>query len=499
MGDLVPGQHVAGTVAVSLNLDSLAGRIDRVVLRVDDQEVATVRQRPYAFTLATPSFPTGDHVVSVSVYVRNSAGGLLALVGAPDVLFVVPVVFDQRRPTPVSLTSVDLQENRPYLTWAQSQDANFYAYVVYRRPTESEAPETWPGVEVATLFDRTQTAFLDEMLPAVYGSGATYRVAVWNRQDHALSNTALTARYGTSVPNIAPTTGLAIQSRNGQSLYYVAGPRFAEASLDSRRIVRFLDLPSNANLYRFENDIHIDPTTGRIVAAVRGAGVRVVDAGTFEPVATYSLPYQAYRFALSGGKLYTVDWYEYANRLLMLDAETGAVVAMSGVLEAVTTAVVGASPDGRSVYVVDAPGWTQTSLTRYDVSGASPVPAERVPLGYSVYDWDVTVAEDGRVVAFIDGAISVFDGPTLARRPETVIVPASGLAEAVRVRGDRLYATYRGSSLSIPGAGEVAEYDASSLRLLRRWQFAEAPRGIAFGAPGELLVFSPSATWSVSL
>lgn len=496
---LTAGQHIAGTVSLTIDLDSIATRIDRVVFRVDDEDVTTLRQGPYAFTLATETYPPGEHVITVSVYVRTPQGGLLTLAGAPDVLLGVPVVFDQRPPTPVAVTSATLEGARPRVTWTASQDANFYAYVVYRRPTESESSEAWPGEEIATVFDRSQTTFSDAELPAVYGGGATYRVAVWNRRDRALSQASTPVRYGTSYPELVPSTGLVATSLDGQSLYYVAGPRLVEASLATHRLVRTLSLPGSPEVYRFENDIHVDPANGRVIAAVRGSGVQVVDPAAFASVATYAFPFTAHRFAVAGGRIYTVDWRDSANRLLVLDAQSGAIVSSSAAVDMGTTAVVGVSPDGRSVYVINATGSSQTMLIRYDVSGPSPRAAERRPLGYSVYNWDVTVAPDGRVFAFVGSTVTVLSGSTLQPLSEATPPDGSRLALTVRLRGNRLYVAYNGTTPWIRGGGEVAEYDATSMQLLRTWRFAEAPKGIAFGGPGELLAFSPSATWSVPL
>lgn len=492
MADLAPGQHVAGDIPLTLTLDSLAGQIARVVFRVDDQDVATLSAGPFATTLRTTAFPAGEHVVTVSVYLRAPRGGLLNVAGAPHVLLGVPLVFDQRRPTPVAITGATLEAGRPRVTWAPSRDANFYAYVVYRRPTESEAPDVWPGDEVAVLTDRTQTTFLDEALPALYGGGYHYRVAVWNRQDRAVSDPSQPVSYGTPVADLVPSTGRAAESPDGQRLYFVSGTRLVEASAATLRPVRTLELPGGTGPAPV-GDVHVDPATGQVVVLARSASVWVVDPASFSVVARYGAPFGADRFVLAGGRLYVAS-----DRLRVLDVQTGAVVGQSAPLLPGTNAVVGASPDGRSVYVINAFGSVQTTLARYDVSGAAPAAAERASLGYDEYAWDAAVGPDGRVFAFVGATLSAFDGATLQPRGARTL-PDNRRATAVRARGARVYIAYEGTEPWVRYGGEIAEVDAASLGALRSWRFAVAPRGIAFAGSGALLAFSGFSTWSVPL
>ncbi len=105
--DLREGQHLAGPVSFTVDLDSLGDRIDYVQLSVNGEPASTsTPPRPYTFTLWTDRYPEGPVTLGLAVYERDQSNqGLLGLAGAPSIALSTPVVFDQRTPTPATRPS----------------------------------------------------------------------------------------------------------------------------------------------------------------------------------------------------------------------------------------------------------------------------------------------------------------------------------------------------------------------------------------------------------
>ena len=505
VADLRPGQHVAGDVPFVLDLDSLAGRIDRVTVTLDGEEVAFSRTPPFAFTLRTERYAQGAHELAVVVHETRPRAGLLNVADAPAVYLSVPVVFDQRPPTPVRGLTAELEGLRPRLRWEESADANFYAYVVYRRPSYVAGYEAWPGEEVATIYDRSQTTYLDAAVPEIYGGGGTYRVAVSNRREEALPEQPATATFGTLYPDLADPAGAPVASPDGSELYFVSGIQLVAVSAASRRRVRELDLPElEGDSYpRPRSDLHLDNAGRLLVSAGVGASftLRVVDSATFAVEQTYELPYGARRFALRDGRLYTVGTVGATQHLFVLDAATGAVLGTGPATDWYPSAEVAAvSPDGASVYVMDYRA-SRVILARVDLSGERPRIAAERALGYSS-EWALAVAPDGRVFAHSGMTVAALDGATL--RPLGAEFAPGGTSnyrspKALRVGRGRLYVSYGGTDVPSLGGGEVAELDLGSLARVRSWTFADDPVGLALGRDGDLLVFGRAGAWSVPL
>jgi len=180
------GQHLAGIVELSADLDSLDGSIERVILTVDGQPVDDAMWAPYRVNVPTADFPDGPATLGLEVYTVDGKQGLLGLAGAPSVVLVTPVVFDQRPPTDVENLSANWENNVVTLNWTPNADANFYAYVIVREDTWSDDSNGGSGsgprtTVLDTLFAASRSSFEDAGLPTVYGLESSYRVVASNR------------------------------------------------------------------------------------------------------------------------------------------------------------------------------------------------------------------------------------------------------------------------------------------------------------------------------
>ncbi|NBC87757.1 MAG: hypothetical protein GVY25_16370 [Bacteroidetes bacterium] len=201
------GQHLAGRVDLTADLDTLSGSIERVVLTVDGQPVDETSQAPFLLSAPTTEFPDGPAALGLVIYRTDGNGGLLGLGGAPSTTLVTPVVFDQRPPTAVENLRGTWAGSDVDLEWTPNTDPNFYAYVVVREDTWSDDPNggSMFGPQTTgldTLFDASVGSYEDAGLPTVYGFTSTYRVYASNRAqltDPAETNT----QYGDATDIVA--------------------------------------------------------------------------------------------------------------------------------------------------------------------------------------------------------------------------------------------------------------------------------------------------------
>lgn len=200
------GQHLAGTVVLTADLDSLAGRVDYVALVVDGEQIDSASDAPYTLRLPTDQFPDGPTTIGLSIHKLNGNQGLLGLAGVPATTLVTPVVFDQRPPSQVENLNGVWADNGVELTWTPNQDPNFYAYLIIREDTWSDAPDGsgefgFNAVVIDTVYNASAAVYRDAAPPPVYGLSSTYRVAVSNRASAAPSGElALSYGTGASIP-----------------------------------------------------------------------------------------------------------------------------------------------------------------------------------------------------------------------------------------------------------------------------------------------------------
>ena len=513
LASLRDGQHVAGEVVIGLDLDSLAGRVERVALWIDGEEVEARTQAPFQFRIYTPGYPEGAHTVSAAVYVRRPNAGLLNLAGAPAVALTARLVFDQRPPTPVALASVELDGDRARLRWTASADPNFYAYLVVRQAPWT-ATSGWPAglAVVDTLYDRGATTYLDAPFPHLIGARAEYQVRVWNRQDVSESPNTLAAAYGTQVPGLHSYYGGAGFSRDGAEMYTSSATGLIATSTADHRELRRLDYtaltpggspPGQAELDRTGTELFVAVPTGQGY----GRHVHVVGAASFRPLRSFALPDDAVGFALGArGEAYSVG----EGRLSVLDRQTGAVTARTEAVFGYPAHAVDVSPDGESLYVVsyalNGPG--SRALHRVDVSGATP----RVTASF---DWQtqggtsVQVADDGRLYVLtrgsVTGDVTVLDGRSMEQTAGFDLDIGGGWNAGLvgfQVVGERFYVSYQTPNPLGDRGGTVAEFDLATRRRLRSWPFAVEIGSVRTSGAGWLYVDQSRdnyTTWAVPL
>ena len=487
---LRPGQHVAGVLRVTLDLDSLAGRVERVEIAVDDGGFGPAEGLPRRFSVQTDAYPDGDHTISVAIYLRDAPTGLLGVVGAPSMVLSVPLVFDQRPPTPVASVSATVDaDRRPRITWEPNTDANFYAYVVSRHPTDEQG-RTLGGAVVDTVYDQGTTVLVGAPLPDVLGARIAAQVEVTNRKEFSQRSDPAYATYGPrSIPTDVSSSNVA-RSGDGSEFYFVSGSRLVAISSSTYEETRSAPLARSTGFSRSSAHIEVDSASGRLYVATEGASqadLHVIDSASFAVLQTYRLPTNNTRFAASGARLYTVS-----QALYVLDAADGAVIVQTGdVFPSIYSGVAAASRDGRSVYVMDVDFDRTSSLIRIDVTGDRPRLSERHATPTTI-GWSAAVGSDGRVFLSTDDRLEALDGVTL----EPLGRHDAGAAfEGVYAAGGRLFGSTAGGVLLFPSGGRVTEFDPETLRPIRSQALSQSARRLALGLEGRVLAFVPERAW----
>lgn len=483
---------MAGRLLFTLDLDSLPGRVEQVALWVDDQIVATREAPPYAFSLNTPSYPEGEHLVSVRVDVRGRDGGLLGAAGIPDALFAVPLVFDQTRPSRVAGLTATFEGDRPRVQWTASSDPNFYAYIVHRL-----SPEV-PGsgfAAVDTIYDRATAIYLDTPFDQGIGSFYEYQVYGWNRAEVSPSSSTARVTLGTSVPALNPYNYFGAFSPDGRTIYVsVPGALTAVSTVDYRELGRISDSVLSG-YWPALRQLIVNPSSAEVYAFTSALAPRlqmkVLDPVTLSVRRSFVLPSQVVKVAFtpSGAMLGTGE-----GRFYILDPQTGDVLASSGAELAPYAELVGVSPDGRSAYVLS-DGIQRVSLDDPDLR-----PAAQFDLPPS--STIIRVGADGRVYIYTHPTVTVLDGQSLQPVAEFSLGLPGGsalTAQTFVVAGSSLFIAHRRTRPDGRPGGTVASFNLATGLQSRTWQFAAPVSLLRTTGAGRLYVDSSSDTWVIAL
>ena len=513
IADLKPGQHIAGTVPLSLHLDSLGNRIEQVVFSVDDQVILTKSTPPYAFDLNTWSWDQGPHDVTVGVYVRGKDLGLGSILDAPAIILTTPLVFDQTPPRSRDITSVALSDDGVIVTWEESTDANFYAYLVIRHANWKNyySNTQWRSPVIDTVFDRSSTTYLDTGMPAVYGARSDYQVAVWNRSETAQPGAGQAAIYGTDRPDINPRGHTAVFSPTGNVMYALSGGSddLIAVNTSTNEVIRRVSARvlggSSAGIDRVTSD----PDVTRLYVRLYGVGndykavLLVLDPTSFEVLYTLEAPEGFYLSAVDKNhRIFGIA----AKTLYVLDGTTGTVISQLTDAFADPSHVIGISPDGHSVYVFEYLHADAHALHRIDVSGDSPVDAVRYEFPATRQSGpDYNIGPDGRVYLRVsNNLIEILDGETFQvhNRLELPLSYQHEIRSFV-VTSDRIFIAHSIEEGNPAMQGRVVEYSISGLRRLRSWDFMSEPGALSTNGHHHLYVstydYAALSGWVVPL
>lgn len=511
IADLEPWQHVAGTLSLALDLDSLRGRVQRVDVYVDSTsfEVAP----PYRFAIETTRYSPGEHLLTVAVSVRGGGTGLLGALGGPSIVAQVPLVFDQTPPSPVQMGETVWDGARPRIAWEPSPDPNFYAYLIVLQgghgPVDTGTYDyQLGGYVVDTLFERSATTWLGPPMEPVYGAWANYQVAVWNRVDRASSSWA-EGHFG-GPADVGDARGFAA-ARGGDHFFAEArlGPYGAwrsglvRGTLDRGAVLDTLDAEARWGRDAYIQRPRLSPDGTRLYAAFgapgQASGLILLDPETLEERARF-VDSEHIEGALPGadGALYYLD----GGVFRVVDGVTGAERGQLDAFNPAWARVAGVSPDGRSAYVIENRNASTKVLFRVAVEDGVPSQAE---LRLLPSEWGANgylhVLPDGRLIVL--GRLTqlrVIDGASLEVQRSIAVPGASWHDAPDAIFSDQtgLYLALEPHSGSVNGPGSLYRFRLTDFSLLREWRFEWVPRDILGSADGTR-IHAVTKPWSQAL
>lgn len=222
IGDFRPGDHVAGTVTLTLPRDLVAFEIGEVAFYLDSLRLRTFGpgSSAYSYSLPTADYAQTNHLLSIAVYEKTPTLGMMNVAGAPRVVFMTSAVFDQTPPTIDSLR-VDNVDGEVVIRWAAPTQSTSKRYFI----SASFSSRIMPGplVYTQTITDPAATSWRINASP--YPLGTTVAVSV-------------TATNGVTNSPLATATGMI-----GYALGSVASP-----------IRQFWPHPSRSETYAWAGD-----------------------------------------------------------------------------------------------------------------------------------------------------------------------------------------------------------------------------------------------------
>lgn len=478
------GQHLAGTVVFTANLDSIASPVDRVALIVDGEEIDSGFEAPYTLSLPTERYPDGPATIGLAIYKRAGNQGLYGYVGVPATTLMTPVVFDQRPPSQVNDLSGDWTETGAELTWTPNRDPNFYAYLIIREEIWSDVPDGsgefgFNAAVLDTLYDASASVYRDLAPPPVYGLTSTYRVAVSNRASIADSDgLALSYGSGASIPGhfvyssvYHPTRDLAY--RVNQTTLSVWSPDGGTtlATVDLSAFIQTAGLEEMSDIVGIREDgtelyvFAADPASG--ISETELLAFSATDAPAFLRRLS-AFPNDAFRVRPGpDGFLIATS----GDQLRVYDAADGQL--QSTLSEAISGSTV--HPAGANILTQRLDDTTgDCVLTSYD-------PATGDSVGQATYPfdgmdcWNVYVMNGGRTMYLVSAMESRFrrvDGASFEITDPIDFPVATGeLVDRVSVSGDRLFLGVS-SFASLYQNGAVLEVEADGQTVVRTWRFA---------------------------
>jgi len=497
------GQHLAGNVVFTVDLDSLGDRVERVVLTVDGEYVDDAFEAPYTLRVETRQFADGPATLGLEIHERESRQGLLGVGGIPAIALFTPVVFDQSPPTTVEGLEGEWDASGVTLTWTPNRDPNFFAYIVIREDTWSDVPDGGSAfgprsTVLDTLYDASVRSYREPGLPSVYGLQSTYRVIVSNRAQTVPSADAA-VWYGDE-SSIAPETYDALTygsvvHPSRDLAYRTDGRRLEVLAADRGTTLETIDLssflqtpelagaasvvgvrPDGSELYVYATDPASGVSTSELLvfsATAQPTFLRRLDAFPDDAARVRPGP-EGFLTARVSNQLHVYDAADGQLRTTLSGAPAGATVHRAGGL-ILTQSL--ANDSGECV------------LTSYNpATGASSGQATYPFDGMSC--WNVHATDDGSTVYLVSVMESRFrrvDPSSMDVSAVTDFPVAPGdLVDRVRLSGDRLFLGV--SSYDRPyQPGLLLEVDVSGQTILRTWGFVASVERIVPSADGTAL------------
>ena len=243
------GKHINGTVILNFDPPEITSNVRMVNLFIDNELIiSTLSGLPHQFYLYTNNYPEGSHKISFLVYLRDNSSGLLYIIGAPSKIYETTLVFDRTPPDNVTMSQPVMNSNGLELSWSESVNENFFAYIFFRSVNEGDF------VPVDTIFNKNETTYLDTSIAELTGLRYQYRGNVTTDpqfSNQASSDTAVYRLGNTINYNFNSFQAGPFCSEKNSRVYFIADNKLISFSTVDES---FLNETNISNLYGQEGD-----------------------------------------------------------------------------------------------------------------------------------------------------------------------------------------------------------------------------------------------------
>ncbi|HEY6951453.1 MAG TPA: hypothetical protein VI758_03535 [Bacteroidota bacterium] len=505
LGGITPGQHVAGSLTLTVPDSFLAAGVTKVTFLMDTVVLYESVSAGMVIKLDLHSFAEGPHFLIFAIYDVNQSAGLLGLIGAPSRMYETPIIVDKTVPTVVQNVAVQWQTH-PTITWQQSPDLNFRGFIVRKHATDG----TNQVKVLDTLLSRDSTTFIDITQGPLYGAMAAYSVGTWNGDVVTYSN-PVSAAYGSRFP--VDDCQSAFPSPVADEEYVLSSDgHLSVVSTLTNTVVRQLSLSPNWPYPAGSGGISADGSRFYFLGLAMDSvhTMMVFDASSLTLQNTWNAAYPMDRwpkFAVGPGG--TVCIADFSRSIRLADGLTGAVLdSLQNAFTEPAFSLLTTNDRNTLIFMETSfDGPISSRFVRYDVSTGHLVHVTEKTIGSYVNEMLCTPAGDRLAILHAEpGAgyaelldLSTFNSIRSFARP-------ADLSQGVNPYGialsdTNLYMTYQ---LPVDGS-KVIEIDLQTASVKRSWTFAKTVTQIFLTRNGKYLYAVSSAssgmlvTWILSL
>ena len=130
--NLVPGQHVDGTIQFSIDTSVIGFEIIGVGLFVDDVQYNYYQNINNSFYIETRNHSEGLHTIGLGFYKSNPNHGVMNLFFPPSLYLKTEIYFDRTLPAEIPIIASQDTSGFTIISWTESPNDNFLKYEILK-------------------------------------------------------------------------------------------------------------------------------------------------------------------------------------------------------------------------------------------------------------------------------------------------------------------------------------------------------------------------------
>ncbi|HUI29450.1 MAG TPA: hypothetical protein VLX91_04465 [Candidatus Acidoferrales bacterium] len=489
------GQHVAGTINLTVVPDSMPAQITQLNLSVDSTSVSPL-------SLNTTNFSQGDHVLHFTARLTSPTSGFVNYQnGVVDTLNVT-LNFDQTPARAVSGLSVSNSNAHPVLSWSPNPFSTFLCYIVRRNNTI-----------IDSIFSETTASFVDTGYTLADFDRVSYDVGTSNCGSVAYSP-AMTFQLGQFL-SLIPISGnldysnvTGVLENLGDKVIFESdfGILHSDFSVDFYSFLVSMSTQTHNILSQAKvQSTWMDYTPGPYAKSLDAARIFGVQPYTGTIIVLDTNLQQLSLSSVSFGSprnLFAVGWADNlyssdGNGTLYVYASDGTRINSYENILGGQARFLSISPDGTTMLAADNKGIKSFALSHDSVvfKLQSPIKDQ---LGLFHCDWNDSLVFITRQNAIVEGW-DVGTLKSLGSFHPSAGVPQVSSVTALTANSRYLYVAYTVRYNNGP-ASIVVEYDVSTRQQTRSWIFPSVVQSLLGSEKGRYLFACTSSNqWIVDL